>query len=145
MLCVWSPLGGIANWRRRNPSAWQDSAKGVLLPLREKVAPEGGRMRGREAFVTSPSQADPHDQRDPSSVGFADTFSCKGRRNEIASVRSPLALIASERGVRRLSAVDEECLELGLFFVQKARDTASMVPCPITADPELHAIASTHT
>src|SRR2546425_5279268 len=80
MLCVWSPLWAIANWRRRNPS---DS------PV------------------------------------------------------SPLALIASERGVRKLSAVDEEGLALGLFVGQKATDAAALVPGLVTADaaPEADAAA----
>ncbi len=56
----------------------------TLLPLREKVAPAGGRMRGRAGlsafFHMTPSPKGP---RDPSSVGFADTFSRKGRREGI--------------------------------------------------------------
>ena len=50
----------------------------ALLPLREKVACEAGRMRG----FTAHSAKDPTAARpapiDPSSVGFADTFSRKG-------------------------------------------------------------------
>src|SRR5258706_15159405 len=82
MLCVWSPLWAIANWRRRNPS---DS------PV------------------------------------------------------SPFALIASERGVRRLSAVDGEGLALGLFVGQKATDAAALVPGLTTADAEPQADAAALT
>ncbi len=51
----------------------------VLLPLREKVAAEGGRMRGCPDLSATPVQNRPT-SIDPSSVGFADTFSLKGRR-----------------------------------------------------------------
>ena len=50
-----------------------------LLPLREKVASEGGRMRGCASLSAAPVHNRPT-LIDPSSVGFADTFSRKGRR-----------------------------------------------------------------
>jgi hypothetical protein len=53
----------------------------ILLPLREEVAREAGRTRGLaglSAFFRS--TLSPKGPREPSSVGFADTFSRKGRR-----------------------------------------------------------------
>jgi hypothetical protein len=61
------------------PYGW-DSKALFLLPLREKVASEGGRMRGRAPLPDSPLFDNLEVLRDPSSVGFADTFSRKGRR-----------------------------------------------------------------
>jgi len=50
----------------------------------------------------------------------------------------PFALIATDRGVRRLHAVDEAAATLGLFVGQKATDALALVPELITdeADPE---------
>jgi len=51
-----------------------------LLPLREKVARAAGRMRGRDGLSDSLFAGTQDRRRDPSSVGFAATFSHKGRR-----------------------------------------------------------------
>jgi hypothetical protein len=54
-------------------------ARSILLPLREKVAAKGRRMRGlSEQSVGHRMEAER--AFDPSSVSFADTFSRKGRR-----------------------------------------------------------------
>ena len=51
---------------------------------------------------------------------------------------APFALIATERGVRRLHAVSESAAALGLFAGQKATDALALVPELVTdeADPE---------
>jgi protein ImuB len=51
---------------------------------------------------------------------------------------APFALIATERGVRRLHAVSEAAAALGLFAGQKATDALALVPELVTdeADPE---------
>ena len=51
---------------------------------------------------------------------------------------APFALIAAERGVRRLYAVDERASALGLFAGQKATDAMALVPelDSADADPE---------
>jgi protein ImuB len=51
---------------------------------------------------------------------------------------SPFALIASDRGVRRLYAIDKAAAALGLFVGQKATDAQALVPELATdeADPE---------
>jgi protein ImuB len=59
------------------------------------------------------------------------------RRNPSASpADGPLALIASERGVRRLYAADEAATALGLYAGQKATDASALVPDLTTADAE---------
>jgi protein ImuB len=61
------------------------------------------------------------------------------RRNPSASsdeARAPFALIASDRGARRLSAIDETAAALGLFVGQKATDAAALVPELVTADAD---------
>jgi hypothetical protein len=58
----------------------------TLLPLREKVAREAGRMRGLSTPSDLASQLSQPAPRDPSSVGFADTFSRKGRRTSGSSL-----------------------------------------------------------
>jgi protein ImuB len=58
------------------------------------------------------------------------------RRNPSASPGEAFALIATERGVRRLSAVDEGAASLGLFAGQKATDAAALVPGLITAQAD---------
>jgi protein ImuB len=73
ILYVWSPTWAIANWKRRNPSAWRDDA---------------------------------------------------------------FALVAAERGVRRLAAVDARATALGLFRGQKAADAAALAPDLVTAEAE---------
>jgi len=47
------------------------------------LAGEGGPRSGSDEGLKIASTAFPNRQRDPSSVGFADTFSRKGRREEI--------------------------------------------------------------
>jgi len=49
--------------------------------LREKVADEVRRMKGRRKPSRELRRANGGRRRDPSTVGFADTFSRKGRRN----------------------------------------------------------------
>jgi len=53
-------------------------------------------------------------------------------------IAAPFALIASDRGVRRLYAVDEAAAALGLFVGQKATDAMALVPELVIdeADPE---------
>jgi protein ImuB len=60
-----------------------------------------------------------------------------------SSTAEPFALIASERGVRRLHAVDEAAAALGLFPGQKATDALALVPELVTdeADPDGDAAA----
>jgi protein ImuB len=48
----------------------------------------------------------------------------------------PFALIATERGVRRLYAVDEAALGLGLYVGQKATDAMALVPELATAEAD---------
>src|SRR5208282_6860052 len=50
----------------------------------------------------------------------------------------PFALVASDRGVRRLYAVDEAAAALGLYPGQKAPDAMALVPelAIAEADPE---------
>ena len=50
-----------------------------LLPLGEKVAPKGS-DEGPHRRLINDSRITPSSRRAPSSVGFADTFSPKGRR-----------------------------------------------------------------
>jgi protein ImuB len=58
---------------------------------------------------------------------------------------APFALIATERAVRRLYAVDDMAQGLGLFTGQKATDAMALVPELVTdeADPEGDAVALT--
>jgi len=58
------------------------------------------------------------------------------RRNPSASSASPFALIAVDRGVRRLSAVDDAAAMLGLFVGQKATDAVALVPELATAEAD---------
>jgi protein ImuB len=58
------------------------------------------------------------------------------RRNPSALPGEAFALIATERGVRRLSAVDEGAASLGLFAGQKATDAAALVPGLVTAEAD---------
>ena len=58
------------------------------------------------------------------------------RRNPSASSDKPFALIAIERGVRRLSAVDGAAAALGLFVGQKATDAVALVPDLAAADAD---------
>jgi protein ImuB len=62
---------------------------------------------------------------------------------EGAGVARPFALIASDRGVRRLYALDEPAAALGLFVGQKATDAMALVPelAIADADPEGDAAA----
>ena len=54
------------------------------------------------------------------------------------SVLAPLGLITTERGVRRLYAIDKAAAALGLFVGQKATDAMALVPelAIAEADPE---------
>jgi protein ImuB len=88
ILCVWSPIWAIANWRRRNPSATS-----------AETAP---------AETVDPSTAAPQ----------------------------PFVLLTTERGVRRLAAVNDEAAGLGLFAGQKATDAAALVPALASADAD---------
>ena len=57
------------------------------------------------------------------------------RRNPSASpAEGGFALIAQERGVRRLAAVDRAAASLGLFVGQKAADASALAPGLFTAD-----------
>ena len=58
------------------------------------------------------------------------------RKNPAASRDKPFALIISERGVRRLYAVDEAAAAFDLFAGQKAADAAALVPELFTADAD---------
>ncbi|MBA3811610.1 MAG: DNA polymerase Y family protein [Caulobacteraceae bacterium] len=58
------------------------------------------------------------------------------RRNPSAAPAEAFALVAAERGVRRLLAVDEAAARLGLFAGRKATDAAALVPGLITADAD---------
>ncbi|MHB8530098.1 MAG: Y-family DNA polymerase [Caulobacteraceae bacterium] len=53
-----------------------------------------------------------------------------------AESSAPFALIAADRGVRRLFAVDEKAADLGLYAGQKATDAAALVPELVTAEAE---------
>jgi protein ImuB len=69
------------------------------------------------------------------------------RRNASAEGRNaalpPLALLITDRGVRRLHALNAEARALGLFAGQKATDAAALVPELVTheADPAADAAA----
>ena len=58
------------------------------------------------------------------------------RRHPSAWSDKPFALIATERGVRRLSAIDEAAEALGLFVGQKATDASALVPDLAAADAD---------
>jgi protein ImuB len=59
------------------------------------------------------------------------------RRNPSASpAESGFALVAQERGVRRLAAIDAVAASLGLFVGQKAADASALAPGLVTADAE---------
>jgi protein ImuB len=58
------------------------------------------------------------------------------RRNPGASPAEAFALVATERGVRRLTAVDAGAAALGLFPGQKAADAAALAPEIATAPAE---------
>ncbi|MGI8840341.1 MAG: DNA polymerase Y family protein [Caulobacteraceae bacterium] len=58
------------------------------------------------------------------------------RRHPSAASGEAFALIAAERGVRRLTAVDEGAAGLGLFVGQKATDAAALVPRLVTAEAD---------
>ena len=59
------------------------------------------------------------------------------RRNPSASPGdSGFALIAQERGVRRLTALDAAAVSLGLFVGQKAADASALAPGLVVADAE---------
>ena len=54
----------------------------------------------------------------------------------VEGASAPFALIAAERGVRRLYAVDERAAALGLFPGQKATDAMALVPELAAADAD---------
>ncbi|HWA63165.1 MAG TPA: DNA polymerase Y family protein [Caulobacteraceae bacterium] len=57
----------------------------------------------------------------------------------------PFALLTTERGVRRLAAVDAEAAAMGLFPGQKATDAAALAPELATAEAEPEADAAALT
>jgi protein ImuB len=59
-----------------------------------------------------------------------------GGGSELDLADPPFALIATERGVRRLYAVDETAAALGLFAGQKATDAMALVPELAAADAD---------
>ncbi|HEX5377289.1 MAG TPA: DNA polymerase Y family protein [Phenylobacterium sp.] len=69
------------------------------------------------------------------------------RRNPCASPAEarPFALIAAERGVRQLYAVDAQARQAGLFAGQKATDAAALCPGLVTAEAEPEADAQALT
>ncbi|HEX6866667.1 MAG TPA: DNA polymerase Y family protein [Caulobacteraceae bacterium] len=69
-------------------------------------------------------------RKNPSAFGPEKTAHPRGKK-EI-----PLALVISERGVRRLYAVDEVAGSLGLYAGQKAADAAALAPELVTADAD---------
>jgi len=73
---------------------------------------------GARAKITSPS------------VAFGDTSPFRGR----VSQDPPFALLLSERGTRRLAAVNDAALAQGLAAGQKAADALALVPHLATAD-----------
>ncbi|MFI4976659.1 MAG: DUF6504 family protein [Caulobacterales bacterium] len=79
--------------------------------------------------VWSPNWAIATWRRKNPSVSPADSPADSGR---------PFALVATERGVRRLTAVDEAAAALGLHAGQKVTDAMALVPELVTAeaDPE---------
>ncbi|HEY2482409.1 MAG TPA: DNA polymerase Y family protein, partial [Caulobacteraceae bacterium] len=58
------------------------------------------------------------------------------RRYPSASRGEAFALIATERGVRRLAAVDKGAAALGLVPGQKVTDAAALVPDLVTAEAD---------
>ncbi|HEY2179174.1 MAG TPA: DNA polymerase Y family protein [Caulobacteraceae bacterium] len=64
------------------------------------------------------------------------------RRHPAASRGEAFVLVAAERGVRRVAAVDAGAAGLGLFVGQKATDAAALAPELITAEAELAADAA---
>jgi len=58
------------------------------------------------------------------------------RRHPGASPADAFALVATERGVRRLTAVSEGAAALGLFVGQKATDAAALAPELVIAEAE---------
>jgi protein ImuB len=58
------------------------------------------------------------------------------RRNPSAGQGEAFALVGTERGVRRLTAVDEKAAGLGLFDGQKATDAIALAPELVTAEAD---------
>lgn len=64
------------------------------------------------------------------------------RRNPSDSPPEPFALVETARGVRRLAAVDEAAMRLGLYPGKKATDAMALVPGLATAEAESEADAA---
>ncbi|MFZ5667867.1 MAG: DNA polymerase Y family protein [Pseudomonadota bacterium] len=60
----------------------------------------------------------------------------------MSGINEPFALLVSERGTRRLHALNDAARRLGLFVGQKATDAAALVPELFTADADPEADAA---
>src|SRR5580658_4957253 len=118
--------------RRAGGWGWSAAGAGALGPGSSKLIPHLGRTTmPRILSVWSPTWPiatwrRKHPSRWPVSSQRDGAFEA-----------APFALIATERGVRRLYAVDEAAAALGLFAGQKATDAMALVPELTTdeADP----------
>nr|WP_310214924.1 DNA polymerase Y family protein [Caulobacter sp. BE264] len=109
ILSVWCPNWPITTWRRRNPCG----ASG------KPSSPQGGggrRPEGEEAGGAGLPPPSPTATPPPLGGGF------------------PFALLVSERGTRRLAAVDDQARSVGLYPGQKAADALALVPNLVTVD-----------
>jgi len=119
ILSAWCPNWPITTWRRHHPNGFAERGEGKILPPKGEVAAKRSEGEGVSASAeTSPS------------VAFGDTSPFRGRISE----DPPFALLVSERGTRRLAAVDAAAAARGLSAGQKAADALALVPQLVTAD-----------
>ncbi|MFT4252633.1 MAG: DNA polymerase Y family protein, partial [Caulobacter sp.] len=122
ILSVWCPNWPITTWLRHHPNAFAPSGEGTPPQSASPTAPPKGEHPG-----AAPTRSSPFGGGGP-----------EGRRGSAPSQGPPFALLVSERGTRRLAAVDDAALALGLSAGQKAADALALVPQLATAehDPE---------
>jgi protein ImuB len=103
-------------------------------------------MMGRILCAWSPSWAIANWRRRNPSDSPPEALSSEvgsgSREDSAIRPRPPLALIAAERGVRQLHAVDAAGRRAGLFVGQKATDAMALVPELVTAEAEPEADAA---
>ena len=116
ILSVWCPNWPITTWRRRNPGCdgWGEGSSPA--------------MRGQ--WPGGPEGADAANVQLAPSVASRQLPRNAGEQR----VPPPFALLATERGTRRLAAVDDHARALGLVPGQKAADALALVPELVTYD-----------
>src|SRR6185437_15772123 len=129
ILCAWSPIWAIANWRRRNASPPQPSSP---PPCGEGsgVGVQAGKSKVRTQLLDSKSATTEPTPPHP-------TLSPQGGEGF-----TPFALLETVRAVRRLAAVSTEAAGLGLYPGQKATDALALLPELATAEAEPEADAA---